>query len=91
MPVVRIPSVLRKHTDGEPSIEADGTTVREVVDGLVTRFPELRERLLEDGEIRGFVNVYVDDEDIRYLDGMDTEVDADDEVAIMPAVAGGSR
>ncbi len=91
MPVVRIPSVLRKHTDGEPKIEADGETVREVVDALVSRFPELRQRLLEDGEIRGFVNVYVDDEDIRYLDGMDTEVSGDDEVAIMPAVAGGTR
>ena len=91
MPVVRIPSVLRKHTDGEPKVEVDGATVREVVDALVDRFPELRERLLEDGDIRGFVNVYVDDEDIRYLDGMDTNVDGDDEVAIMPAVAGGSR
>lgn len=91
MPVVRIPSVLRKHTDGEPKVETDGATVREVVDELVTRFPELRERLLEDGAIRGFVNVYVDDEDIRYLEGMDTGVDGDTEVAIMPAVAGGSR
>ncbi len=91
MPVVRIPSVLRKHTDGRATVDVDGTTVREVVDALVSRFPELRERLLEDGEVRGFVNVYVDDEDIRYLEGLDTEVDGDEEVAIMPAVAGGDR
>jgi sulfur-carrier protein len=91
MPVVRIPSVLRKHTDDAAKVDASGATVREVVDDLVTRYPVLREQLLDSGEVRGFVNLYVDDEDIRYLDGLDTRVDEDAEIAIMPAVAGGSR
>ncbi len=90
MPVVRIPSVLRKHTEGAPKIEAAGRTVREVIDEVVTRYPELREQLLVSGDVRGFVNVYVDDEDIRYLSGLDTKVEETSEVAIMPAVAGGA-
>ncbi len=90
MPVVRIPSVLRKHTAGATRYEATGRTVREVIDDLVTAHPALREHLLDSGDVRGFVNVYVDDEDIRYLDGLDTLVPDDSEVAIMPAVAGGS-
>jgi molybdopterin converting factor small subunit len=89
MPVVRIPTVLRKHTDGQAKVEADGTTVRELFDDLVSRHPGLSEQLLEDGDVRGFINVYVEDEDIRYLDGLDTPVDEGAEVAIMPAVAGG--
>ena len=91
MPVVRIPSVLRKHTDNQAKVTAEGSTVRAVIDDLVARHPELRERLLDDAGVRRFVNVYVADEDIRYLEGLDTPVAADDEVAIMPAVAGGAR
>jgi molybdopterin synthase sulfur carrier subunit len=90
MPVVRIPSVLRKHTGGAAKLEASGGTVREVVDDLVAAHPPLRDQLLDSGEVRGFVNVYVDDEDIRYLDGLDTTVEETDEIAIMPAVAGGA-
>ncbi|MDP9021463.1 MAG: MoaD/ThiS family protein [Actinomycetota bacterium] len=90
MPVVRIPSVLRKHTDGVAKIEATGSTVREVLDDLVIKYPPLGEQLLGDGDIRRFVNVYVGDEDIRYMDGLDTPVADDEEVAIMPAVAGGT-
>lgn len=90
MPVVRIPSVLRKHTEGTPKVEASGRTVREVIDDVVTRYPELREQLLDSGDVRGFVNVYVDDEDIRYLSGLDTKVAETSEVSIMPAVAGGA-
>ncbi len=90
MPVVRIPSVLRRHTAGTARYRAVGRTVREVIDDLVTAHPALREQLLDSGEVRGFVNVYVNDEDIRYLDGLDTPVADDSEVAIMPAVAGGS-
>jgi sulfur-carrier protein len=89
MPVVRIPTVLRKHTDGAAKVPADGGTVREVFTGLVTQHPELEERLFDGDAVRGFINVYVDDEDIRYLDGLDTPVESDSEVAIMPAVAGG--
>ena len=90
MPVVRIPTVLRKHTDGAAKVEASGSTVREVFDELVASHPDLQEDLLDDGRVRGFINVYVDDEDIRYISGIDTPVADDSEIAIMPAVAGGA-
>ena len=90
MPTVRIPTVLRKHTDGAAKVQADGATVGEVFDHLVQQHRGLRDQLLEDGRVRGFINVYVADEDIRYIDGLDSPVEPDDEVAIMPAVAGGS-
>jgi molybdopterin synthase sulfur carrier subunit len=90
MPVVRIPTVLRKHTDGQAKVEADGGTVREVFGKLIADHPGLEDQLLDDGDVRGFINVYVEDEDIRYLDGLDSPVDDDDEIAIMPAVAGGA-
>jgi molybdopterin synthase sulfur carrier subunit len=91
MAVVRIPTVLRPHTGGEARVEVDGATVGEVIAGLVADNPALAERLLEDGRIRGYVNVFVDDEDIRYLDGEATVVPAGVEISIMPAVAGGAR
>lgn len=89
MPVVRIPTVLRKHTGGHAKVEARGGTVRAVLGEVTDRYPELEDQILDDGEVRGFVNVYVDDEDIRYLDGLDTGVGEGSEIAIMPAVAGG--
>ena len=91
MAVVRIPTVLRPHTGGEARVEVAGATVGEVLGGLVADNPALAERLLEDGKVRGYVNVFVDDEDIRYLDGEATAVAADAEISIMPAVAGGAR
>ncbi|HEX9889988.1 MAG TPA: ubiquitin-like small modifier protein 1 [Nitriliruptorales bacterium] len=90
MPVVRIPTVLRKHTDGQAKVEASGATVREVFEHISTDRPGLRDDLFEGDSVRGFINVYVDDEDIRYLDGLDTPVEPGDEIAIMPAVAGGA-
>jgi sulfur-carrier protein len=90
MPVVRIPTVLRKHTDGQTKVAVEGDTVGKAFDQLVTDHPGLQEQLFEDGSLRGFVNVYVDDEDIRFIDGLDTPVGTDDEIAIMPAVAGGA-
>ena len=90
MPVVRIPSVLRKHTGGEAKITADGTSVREVFDSLTTAHPGLADNLFDDDGLRGFINVYVDDEDIRYVSGLDTPVEDGSEIAIMPAVAGGA-
>jgi sulfur-carrier protein len=90
MPVVRIPSVLRKHTGGEAKVEAPGATVREVFASLTADNDELRADLLDGEQVRGFINVYVDDEDIRYVDGLDTPVGSDAEIAIMPAVAGGA-
>ncbi len=90
MPSVRIPTVLREHADDQSEVETSGDTVGEVLRALTDRYPDLEDRLFEDGELRGFVNVYVDDEDIRYIDGLDSEVVEDSRVAIMPAVAGGA-
>ena len=90
MPVVRIPTVLRKHTAGEAKVQADGATVGEVFDDLIRAYPDLGDNLLENGKVRGFINVYVDDEDIRYVSGIVTPVADDGEIAIMPAVAGGA-
>lgn len=90
MPSVRIPTVLRKHTNGEARLTADGATVGEVFTNITTHHPGLEDSLFEGRGLRGFINVYVEDEDIRYLDGLDTTVDGDDEIAIMPAVAGGA-
>jgi sulfur-carrier protein len=91
MPVVRIPTVLRKHTGDQAKVEAAGGTVREVLGNLVDAHPGLRDQLLDGDEVRGFINVYVDDEDIRYIDGLDSAVEDDTEIAIMPAVAGGAH
>ena len=89
MATVRIPTVLRKHTADQARIAADGATVGQVFQALIADHPELSDKLLEDGQVRGFINVYVDDEDIRYLDGLDSQVTDQAEIAIMPAVAGG--
>ena len=75
---------------GLAKVEADGATLRAVIDDLVARHPGLADQLLDDGGLRGFVNVFVDDEDVRYLDGFDTPVGDGAEVAILPAVAGGA-
>ncbi len=86
---VKIPTQLRSATEGEATASVDGSTVGEVLDSLYERYGELRSRIAEDGGLRRFVNVYVDGEDIRFLDGLDTAVKDGDEVTILPAVAGG--
>jgi molybdopterin synthase sulfur carrier subunit len=86
---VKIPTQLRSATDGAATASVDGATVGEVLDSLYARFGELRSRIAEDGGLRRFVNVYVQGEDIRFLEGLDTEVKDGDEVTILPAVAGG--
>lgn len=87
---VRLPTVLRPHANGESVVGATGSTVADVFDDLLGRFPGMRTNLIaDDGQLHRFVNVYVNDEDVRYLDRLDTEVEAGDEVAILPAVAGG--
>ena len=90
MATVRIPTVLRKHTDGQAKVEAAGGTVAEVFDSLIAEHPGLGDQLLDDDGVRGFINVYVEDEDIRYIDGLQSSVEDGDEIAIMPAVAGGA-
>lgn len=89
MPTVRIPTPLRPHAGGNDSAQADGTTVGEVLNALTTTYPELRTRLFDGEDLRRFVNVYVNNEDIRFLEDLDTPVAAADEVSIIPAVAGG--
>jgi sulfur-carrier protein len=88
---VRLPTVLRPHANGSSVVEAEGSTVGEVVKDLASRFPAMSAHLLDDaGNLQRFVNVYVNDEDIRYLDKIDTPVSEGDEITILPAVAGGS-
>jgi molybdopterin converting factor small subunit len=89
MPVVRIPTPLRPHAGGQDKVEANGSTVGELLASVGTQFPSLRERLFDGEELRRFVNVYVNNEDIRYLDDLATPVAESDEVSIIPAVAGG--
>jgi molybdopterin converting factor small subunit len=89
MPKVRIPTPLRPHAGGLDVVEASGATVGEVLGAVGTTYPALRERIFDGDELRRFVNVYVNDEDIRYLDDLNTAVQPADEVSIIPAVAGG--
>jgi molybdopterin synthase sulfur carrier subunit len=87
--VVKIPAQLRAVTDGEGEIEVEGATVGEALDAVFSRHDDLRGRITEDGGLRRFVNVYVSGEDIRFRDGLNTELSDGDEVTILPAVAGG--
>ena len=90
MSVVRIPPTLRNEVGGARQVEAEGDTVREVLDDLVDRHPALAPQILQDGGIAPFVNVYVGGEDVRTLDGLDTEVPVGGTVILLPAMAGGS-
>jgi sulfur-carrier protein len=90
MPVkVQIPAPLRSHTNGQDAVSAHGATVQEVLTDLGKQFPAITDRLFDKGQVRRFVNVYLNDEDIRYLDNLDTAVKEGDNVSIIPAVAGG--
>jgi molybdopterin synthase sulfur carrier subunit len=86
---VKIPAQLRAATGGEGELEVEGSTVGEALDAVFDEHDGLRERITEDGGLRRFVNVFVSGEDIRFKDGLDTELDDGDEVQILPAVAGG--
>jgi len=87
---VRIPTPLRKLTNGADEVSVEGTNIGELIDNLEGAHPGLKARLCDDaGEIRRFVNVYVNDEDVRFLDGRNTALKAGDEVSIVPAIAGG--
>jgi molybdopterin synthase sulfur carrier subunit len=92
MPIkVRIPTQLRTLTDGAPEVEAEGATVGAVVQDLETKHPGLAERLLDEGgSLRRFINIYVNDEDVRFQEGLETQVPDPGTVSIIPAVAGGS-
>lgn len=89
MPIVRIPTPLRPHVEGRDAVDVPGSTVGGVLGSLGEAYPALRDRLFEGGELRRFVNVYLNDEDIRFLDDLNTPVAEGDELSIIPAVAGG--
>ena len=86
---VRIPTPLRTLTGGEEAVAAAGANVKEVVEDLEKNHPGMRDRLLDDKGVRRFVNIYVGDEDIRFLDGLETALKDGDELSIVPAIAGG--
>lgn len=91
MPTVRIPTPLRSATGGAATVDVDGATLRSVLEGLEAQHPGIGERLLDDdGQLRRFVNVFVDDEDVRFQEGLDTPVEPSTTVSIIPAVAGGA-
>jgi molybdopterin synthase sulfur carrier subunit len=89
MATVRIPTPLRPLTGGEDQVQAAGDTVKDVIETLEKNHPGIRERLLDDKGVRRFVNIYVGDEDIRFLDGLGTKLKGTDEISIVPAIAGG--
>ncbi len=87
--IVRIPTPLRTLTGGSGEVNASGETVKDVIDNLEQKHPGMRDRLLDDKGVRRFVNIYVGDEDIRFLDGLETRLKSGDEISIVPAIAGG--
>jgi molybdopterin synthase sulfur carrier subunit len=87
---VRIPTPLRKLTDNQEVVEAQGSTIREVINSLERNYPGLKERICDEQDnIRRFVNIFLNDEDIRFLNESETPVKLGDEVSIVPAIAGG--
>ena len=93
MPVeVRIPTVFRRYTGNESVVSVEGSTIGELLEQIEARYPGFKEQLMsEDGQLHRFVNVYVNDEDARYLDKLDTKVSEGDTVSLLPSVAGGAR
>jgi MoaD family protein len=88
---VRIPTILRTYTGGAKAVEGSGATLDELLDNLDKAHGGLRERLVDGEKLRRFVNVYLNDEDVRFLGGLETPVKDGDTVTVLPAVAGGSR
>ena len=86
---VRIPTILRTYTGGEKAVSADGASLSALIDDLEANHPGIKDRLIENGDLRRFVNVYVNDEDVRFSGGLDAAVKDGDNVTILPAVAGG--
>jgi molybdopterin synthase sulfur carrier subunit len=86
---VRIPTILRTYTGGAKAVDGSGTTLSEVIESVETGNPGIKDRLIDGGDIRRFINVYVNDEDVRFLAGLETPIDDGDVVVMLPAVAGG--
>jgi sulfur-carrier protein len=90
MPTIKVPPVLRPQTDGEAEVSLEGATVGEVLRSLAERYPQTKEQLFSpEGDLNRYVNVYLNDEDVRVLDGLDTTASESDTVVILPAMAGG--
>jgi MoaD family protein len=87
---VKLPTILRKHAGGEPRVDADGETLRDLLVNLESSYPGITKNVLtEDGGLHRFINIYVNDEDVRYLGSLETELKDGDTISILPAVAGG--
>jgi molybdopterin synthase sulfur carrier subunit len=86
---VRIPTILRTYTDGEKSVSGQGASLSALIDDLESNHPGLKDRLIDNGDLRRFVNVYVNDEDVRFLGGLEATLSDGDQVVVLPAVAGG--
>ena len=88
---VKLPTILRKHAGGEAKVDAEGATLRELLTNLESTYPGITKNVLaDDGGLHRFINVYVNDEDVRYLGSLETELNEGDTVSVLPAVAGGS-
>lgn len=88
---VRIPTILRNLTGGAKAVDGEGGTLAELITNLDKNHPGIEERLVENGQLRRFINVYLNDEDVRFLGGLDAPVSDGDTVTVLPAVAGGMR
>ena len=87
---IKIPTPLRKLTDGNSTVSVSGSNITNIISDLENKYPGIKDRICEEnGEIRPFVNIFVNGEDIRYLEGLNSKLSEDDEVSIVPAVAGG--
>jgi sulfur-carrier protein len=89
MATIKIPTPLRAYTADQAQVSVEGATVGEALNNLTAAYPELRQHLYEGERLRNFVNVFLSDEDVRFLDGMDTEIDLDASLRIIPSIAGG--
>ena len=90
MASIKIPTPLRPYTANSAQVDVNGTTVSAALSDLVTQYPDLRQHLYNGGELRNFVNVFLGEDDIRFLDGLDTEIDPDTSLRIIPSIAGGA-
>lgn len=91
MPTIRIPTPLRPYADNQSSVSVEGTTAGAALDHLTQSYPSLRQHLFDGQQLRSFVNIYLNEEDIRYLNGADTEVEEEDTLLIIPSIAGGAK
>ena len=89
MASIKIPSPLRAYTGNQAVVEVSGDTIGAALDDLTTQYPELRQHLYDGDQLRNFVNVFLGEEDVRFLDGLETEIDEDDSLRIIPSIAGG--